>query len=102
MTEPNQDYGQTNTPNDGVQLEIGLPNVTIERIAERAAKLVLERQAEADGPTWLDAKGAAEYLAAPVSRIHDLVQLRKLTPRRDGRRLLFRRRDLDAYLEESA
>src|SRR2546422_10401578 len=28
-------------------------------------------------------KGAAEYLAAPVSRVHDLVQLRKLTPHRD-------------------
>jgi hypothetical protein len=29
------------------------------------------------------------------------VQLGKLEPRRDGRRLLFRRADLDAYLEEA-
>ena len=28
-----------------------------------------------------------------------LVQLRKLRPRRDGRRLLFKRSDLDSYIE---
>jgi len=48
---------------------------------------------------WLDTAGAADYLAAKPARIHDLVALGKLTPRRDGRRLLFRREDLDAYLE---
>jgi hypothetical protein len=31
-----------------------------------------------------------------------LVQLGDLAPRRDGTRLLFRRQDLDAYLEHSA
>jgi hypothetical protein len=30
--------------------------------------------------------------------LDDLVQLRKIEPCRDGRRLLFRRADLDAYL----
>jgi excisionase family DNA binding protein len=82
-----------------VNLAIDLPDELVEQIAQRAAELVAERQAAIASP-WVDAKGAAEYLAAPVSRIHDLVQLRKLTPRRDGRRLLFKRADLDAYLED--
>jgi excisionase family DNA binding protein len=79
---------------------IELPPELIEQIAQRAAQLVAERQAASASP-WLNAEQAAEYIAAPVGRIHDLVQLRKLTPRRDGRRLLFRREDLDAYLEEA-
>ena len=48
---------------------------------------------------WLNSDEAARYLGCPRSRIHDLVQLRKLQPTRDGRRLLFRRGDLDGYLE---
>ena len=81
-----------------MNLSFDLPDEMLERIAERAAELVAERQAASASP-WLDTKGAADYLAAPVGRIHDLVQLRKLEPCRDGRRLLFRRADLDAYLE---
>jgi excisionase family DNA binding protein len=51
---------------------------------------------------WLNTEEAAAYIAAKPARVHDLVQIGKLTPRRDGRRLLFARRDLDAYLEASA
>ena len=53
-------------------------------------------------PRWLNSDQAAEHLSCQRARVHDLVQLRKLEPRRDGRRLLFRREDLDAYLESSA
>ena len=69
------------------------------------AALVATRLGGLAGPTpatWVDARGAAAYLACGVGRIHDLVALGKVTPRRDGRRLLFRRDDLDAYLEHSA
>ena len=79
-------------------LSIDLPDEILERIAHRAAELLAERQAPASSP-WVDADGAAEYLATSRERIYDLVALEKLTPRRDGRRLLFRREDLDAYLE---
>ncbi len=65
-------------------------------VAERMRPPVL------DASPWLDTKGAADYIAAKPGRIHDLVALGKLTPRRDGRRLLFARADLDAYLEASA
>ena len=65
------------------------------------ADLVAERLRPAphERSPWLDTAGAADYLAAKPARIHDLVALGRLTPRRDGRRLLFRREDLDAYLE---
>jgi excisionase family DNA binding protein len=69
------------------------------------AKLVAARLGHGGGaalPTWLGTKGAADYLCCSAGRVHDLVALGKLTPRRDGRRLLFRRDDLDAYLERSA
>jgi excisionase family DNA binding protein len=77
-----------------------LPDELVEQIAARAAELVTERQ-EANVSPWLNAENAAAYIDAPVSRVHDLVQLRKLEPRRDGRRLLFRREALDRYLEDS-
>ncbi len=79
-------------------LALTVPDELLERIAQRAAELVAERQAASVSP-WLDADGAAAHLATSRGRIYDLVQLRKLTPRRDGRRLLFRPDELDAYLE---
>src|SRR5256885_1664329 len=48
---------------------------------------------------WLNVDGAAEHLACPVSRIYDLVQRRAVPVHRDGKRLLFKRSDLDHYLE---
>jgi excisionase family DNA binding protein len=77
---------------------IELPDTLLEEIARRAAELIAERQTPAASP-WLDTKSAAEYLCCGTDRIHDLTQLGKLTPRRDGRRLLFKRGDLDDYVE---
>ena len=51
---------------------------------------------------WLSSEQAADYIAALVSRIHDLVGLGKLTPRRDGRRSLFTCRDLNVFAGASA
>jgi excisionase family DNA binding protein len=48
---------------------------------------------------WIGVEQAAEHLACPPSRIYDLVSQRRLTPRRDGRRLLFKRSHLDAAIE---
>jgi hypothetical protein len=70
----------------------------MEEIARRAALLVAVPEAS----SWLDTRGAADHIAATPARVHDLVALGKLTPRRDGRRLLFRREDLDVYVEGSA
>jgi excisionase family DNA binding protein len=82
-------------------LTLELTGEQLDALAELVAARLGERAAPAP-PTWLGARGAAAHLVCSVGRIHDLVALGKLTPRRDGRRLLFRRDDLDAYLEGTA
>lgn len=79
-------------------LSIELPDELLEAIAERAAQLVAERQApEAAG--YLDVGGAAEFLAAPVSRIYALTSAGRLPHHRDGSRLLFDPAELRAYVQ---
>jgi excisionase family DNA binding protein len=77
-----------------------LDDETLAALADRLAPLLTARlgQEERLSP-WLNAEDAARYLACSRGRLYDLVQLGKLTPHRDGRRLLFRRADLDAYLD---
>jgi excisionase family DNA binding protein len=82
----------------GIEVTFSLSREQLEQIAERVAELLTERQAPTGEDPWLNSDQAAAYLGCPRSRIHDLVQLRRLHPHRDGRRLLFRRSDLDAYL----
>jgi excisionase family DNA binding protein len=86
-------------PVDGLSIVVTLAPEQVEAIAERAAALLAARAPQ--GSPWLSTAGAAEYMDCSPARIHDLVQARMLTPRRDGRRLLFRREELDAYLEGS-
>jgi excisionase family DNA binding protein len=76
-----------------------IPDAVLDEIARRAAAIVVAQESHAGASPWLDTKGAADYIAASPGRVHDLVQLGKLTPRRDGRRLLFRAEDLDRYIE---
>lgn len=81
-----------------MDLTITLTPEQLAEIADRVAQLLSRRETSShDG--YLDAVGAAEYLATSKDRVYDLVQLGKLEPHRDGRRLLFRRADLDAYIE---
>jgi excisionase family DNA binding protein len=91
-----------NTRTSPLALTIELAPDQIESIALRVAALLADQGTTSSLPTWLDTRGAAEYLACTPGRVHDLVQLRKLEPRRDGRRLLFRRDELDGYLEAAA
>jgi excisionase family DNA binding protein len=75
-----------------------LDETSLDLLAELLAPRLASRLEPAPSSPWLDAAGAAEYLATSKDRVYDLVQLRKLTPHRDGRRLLFHRGDLDRYL----
>jgi excisionase family DNA binding protein len=63
-------------------------------IAQRAAELVVDRHSS----PYMNATEAARYLSCPRSRVYDLIQVRMLQPVRDGRRVLLKRSDLDAYL----
>jgi excisionase family DNA binding protein len=47
---------------------------------------------------WLDAEEAAEYIRCPVSRIRKLTMTSDLPCHRDGRRVLYRRDELDGYV----
>jgi excisionase family DNA binding protein len=77
-----------------------LDDETLIALADRLAPLLAERLGRSqEASPWLNAEEAASYLACTRDRLYDLVQVGKLSPRRDGRRLLFRRADLDAYLE---
>jgi excisionase family DNA binding protein len=53
------------------------------------------------GPSpWMDAKGAAAYLACSVSRIRTLTMTGDLPVHRDGSRPLYHRDELDAYVRQ--
>ena len=73
----------------------------LRRLAHELAPFLAEISGttDRDRDPWLTADQAATHLGCRRDRIYDLVQIGKLTPRRDGRRVLFRRLDLDAYLE---
>jgi excisionase family DNA binding protein len=47
---------------------------------------------------WLAAPEAALYLRCPVSRVRKLTMTGDLACHRDGRRVLYRREDLDAFV----
>lgn len=84
-----------------LRLSFELTGEQLEAIACRVGEILSERE-PTNSSAWLDTDQAAEHLCTSRDRVHDLVALHKLSPRRDGRRLLFRRQDLDAYLERSA
>ncbi len=52
----------------------------------------------ARGSPWLSAPEAAQYLACPESRIRKLTMTGELPCHRDGRRVLYRRDELDAFV----
>lgn len=80
----------------------------VDEMAERLAEHVLPAlatrlESEADaGEPYLAAEDAAAYIAAPKARIYELVKAGEIEHRRDGRRILTKRRWLDEYLEEVA
>ena len=80
-------------------MRLTVPDETVDRIARRILGLLDERRPERDDG-WLNVAQAAEYIAAPTSRIYDL-RRQGLTTYKDGSRLLFRRSDLDAWIKEA-
>ena len=77
-------------------LSVSLSDEAIEAIADRVAEVLASRSEEPSrGLGWRE---AAEHLHCKPQRIYALVHQRRLSPRRDGARLLFRRSELDAWL----
>jgi excisionase family DNA binding protein len=71
-----------------------LPPDLVAAIAEQVADAVIEQLPDRPEP-YLNVEQAAEYLACRKPRIYELVEAEHLRTYRDGRRLLFRREDLD-------
>lgn len=80
-----------------IELTVTLTDAQLTEIAKRAAALL--PTAEPAVSPWLNVTDAAERLRCRKDRIYDLIALGKLHPRRDGRRVLLHRDDLDAYLQ---
>ena len=74
-----------------------LLDVLAERVADRLAEHLAEQ--EPPSAAWMTSDEAAAYLRCDAKRVSELQREGKLRCGRDGRKLLFRRADLDAYLE---
>ncbi len=82
-------------------LTIDLSPELLEQVAERAAELLAERQAEPVQDGWLrGADRIAEYLDCSTSRIYALNSARRLPVSKDGSALIARKSELDAWLRE--
>ena len=80
-----------------IELTVRLTDEQLAEIARRAAALIPNDTD--DVSPWLNVTDAAERLRCKKDRIYDLIALGKLHPRRDGRRVLLHRDDLDSYIE---
>jgi excisionase family DNA binding protein len=76
-------------------LSLALPSKLVEAIASRAAELVVEQLG--NGSPWLTRSEAAAYLRLPVSRLE---KDKAIPCHREGRRVLYHRDELDAYLSK--
>jgi excisionase family DNA binding protein len=60
----------------------------------------LNERLKFDAAGYLDAGGAAAFLACPKSRIYALVSARRIPHEKDGSRLLFDPAELRRYVRE--
>ena len=74
---------------------LALPPETLERLAERVAAILVEQGRR----EYLDAEEASAYLRLAPGRLHKLTSNGRIPCRREGRRLLFVRNELDEWLD---
>ena len=75
-------------------MNVELPDSLIEAIARRAAEIVLEQNGQQNDSPWMTRKQAAKYVGLPASRFE---KDRTIPCHRDGRRVLYRKDELDAH-----
>jgi excisionase family DNA binding protein len=79
-----------------VSLSINLDDQALDALADALAERVAVRLGS--GSPWLTAAETAEYLRCPVSRVRKLTSTAEIPCHRDGRRVLYRREDLDQFV----
>jgi hypothetical protein len=78
---------------------LDIPPALAEQIAQRAAEIVSERQAEAGEDGWLrSAERIAAYIDCPRSRVYALASARRIPVHHDGSALIARRSELDRWV----
>jgi excisionase family DNA binding protein len=80
---------------NGLTIELG--DEAIDAIASRVVEILEDTEARAE--SYIGVAEAAEYLACPRSRIYALVSARRIPFHKDGSRLLFRRSELEEWVE---
>ncbi|MBS1679264.1 MAG: hypothetical protein JST08_17955 [Actinobacteria bacterium] len=81
-------------------LRLEIDDDLIERIAERAARLIGERSGRQGSDGWLrGADKIGAYIDAPRSRVYALASAHRIPVHHDGSALIARRSELDEWLE---
>ena len=82
------------------ELALPVPPELVDAIAERAAELLEERVSTIwdTASPWLYVDEAADYLRCSRQRVYDLKSSGRIVSAQDGKRSLFHRDVLDAYL----
>jgi hypothetical protein len=80
-------------------LRIELPPELVDAITEQVLERIAADAPPAEQSPWLNHTDAAAYMAATPKRLYELVHARAVPVFKDGSRNVYRRDDLDAYLE---
>lgn len=82
----------------GVALQLDAPPTFITAIASAVADELERRGSNVPASPYLDVTEAAAYLRCEPQRLYDLNSAGTLRALKDGKRLLYKRDQLDAYL----
>jgi len=82
------------------ELRIILPVDSLQELAALVAGILAERDAFAPPSPYLSVPEAAEYLRWPRKRVHNLTAAGAIPHFKHGNRILFRRDELDRWLEQ--
>lgn len=78
-------------------VKLELPAETLEEIARRAAEIIAGQD---PGPEpWVGVADAADHLGCKRQRVYDLVHKGRVPHCKEGGRLVFKRSELDEWLE---
>jgi hypothetical protein len=81
-----------------IEVAVMLPAIGLAQLEERIVRSVLTNLPEAGSP-WMNLEAAARYLDWPQKRVYNLVACNEILHRKQGGRLLFRRGELDIWLD---
>lgn len=79
-------------------IALTLPEEALHQLAQLVAHL-LRAAAPATEP-WITTEEAAEHIGCNRDRIYYLVAANRIPHRKEGTRLMFRRSDLDAWIQD--